>query len=155
VNVILRAATRYLDKVILSYNLARGDQDPWVGAREGMVYYAQNAVPILKTAVWIVILERVLTVVLWLVLLAPAATITWMLPSSVRESAGIVTILIAAILVGPLRAAFLKPLFLIMMMVRFHALIENQPINEEWDARLSMVSDKFRTLGTQAKAAFA
>jgi hypothetical protein len=155
VNVILRAATRYLDKVILSYNLARGDHDPWIGAREGMVYYAQNAVPILKTAVWIVILERVLTVVLWLVLLAPAATITWMLPSSVRESAGIVTILIAAILVGPLRAAFLKPLFLIMMMVRFHALIENQPINEEWDARLSMVSDKFRTLGTQAKAAFA
>ena len=75
-NIILRAATRYLDKVILSYNLARGDEEPWRGAREGMVYYAQNAVPILKTAVWIVILERVLTVVLWLLLLAPAAAIT-------------------------------------------------------------------------------
>src|SRR5580658_9063685 len=46
VNIILSAATRYLDKVILSYNLARGDSDPWIGAREGMVYYAQNAVPI-------------------------------------------------------------------------------------------------------------
>ena len=44
--------------MILSYNLASGDADPWVGAREGMVYYAQNAVPILKTAIWIVILER-------------------------------------------------------------------------------------------------
>jgi hypothetical protein len=155
VNIILRAATRYLDKVILSYNLARGDEDPWRGAREGMVYYAQNAVPILKTAVWIVILERVLTVVLWLLLLAPAAAITWMLPGSVRESGGIVTLLVAAILAGPLRAAFLKPLFLIMMMVRFHALIENQPINPEWDAKLAAISDKFRDLGTQAKAAFA
>ena len=57
-------------------------------------------------------------------------------------------------LAGTLRAAFIKPLFLIMMMVRFHALIENQPINQEWDARLSSVSDKFRTLGTQAATAF-
>ena len=56
---------------------------------------------------------------------------------------------------GPLRAAFLKPLFLIMMMVRFHALIENQPINQEWDARLATVSDKFRDLGKQAVAGFA
>ena len=153
-NMILRAATRYLDKVILSYNLARGDEDPWRGAREGMVYYAQNAVPILKTSVWIVLLERALTVGLWLLLLIPAAAITWMLPRSVHEQAGIFTLLVAALLVGPLRAAFLKPLFLIMMMVRFHALIENQPINAEWDARLASVSDKFRDLGTQVKPAF-
>jgi len=154
-SIILRAATRYLDKVILSYNLARGDVEPWQGAREGIVYYAQNAVPILKTAVWIVILERALTVLLWLLLLVPAGAITVMLPSGVRQSGAIVTILVAAVLAGPLRAAFLKPLFLIMMMVRFHALIENQPINQEWDDRLATVSDKFRDLGTQAKASFA
>jgi hypothetical protein len=148
VNMILRAATRYLDKVILSYNLARNDNDPWRGAREGIVYYAQNAKPILKTAVWIVILERGLTVLLWLLLLVPAAAITLMLPASVRESAGIVTVIVAALLAGPLRAAFIKPLFLIMMMVRFHALVEHQPINQEWDARLASLSDKFRTLGT-------
>jgi len=38
--------------------------------------------------------------------------------------------------------------------VRFHALIENQPINQEWDARLAAVSEKFRDLGTQAVAGF-
>jgi hypothetical protein len=155
INIILKAATRYLDKVILSYNLARGDVEPWRGAREGMVYYAQNAVPILKTAVWIVILERVLTIVMWLLLLVPAGAITLMMPRAVHEQAGIVTILVAALLAGPLRAAFLKPLFLIMMMVRFHALIENQPINQEWDARLATVSDKFRELGSQAVAGLA
>jgi hypothetical protein len=150
VNIVLRAATRYLDKVILSYNLARNDQDPWRGAREGIVYYCQNAKPILKTSVWIVILERVLSFLLWLALLAPAAAITVLLPASVRESAGIVTVLIAILLAATLRAAFIKPLFLIMMIVRFHALIENQPINQEWDARLSSISEKFRTLGTQS-----
>ena len=48
VNIVMRAATRYLDKVILSYNLARNDQDPGRGAREGIVYYCQNARPILQ-----------------------------------------------------------------------------------------------------------
>ena len=154
INIVMRAATRYLDKVILSYNLARNDQDPWRGAREGIVYYCQNARPILQTSIWIVILERVLTGLLWLLLLAPAAAITLLLPHAVRESAAIVTIIIAALLAATLRAAFIKPLFLIMMMVRFHALIEHQPINQEWDARLSSISTQFGTLGTQAASAF-
>ena len=147
VATVLRAATRYLDKVIFSYNLARNDEDPWTGAREGIVYYCQNAKPILKTSIWIVILERVLSVVLWLALLVPAGAITVVLPQAVRESGGLVTVIIAVLLAGTLRASFLKPLFLIMIMVRFHALIENQPINESWDERLSQISEKFRTLG--------
>jgi hypothetical protein len=155
VNVVLRAATRYLDKVILSYNLARAGDDPWEVAREGMVYYAQNAAPILKTSAWIVILERVLTALLWLFLLIPAGTITYMMPRSVHEQAGLVTVLVAALLAGPLRAAFLKPLFLIMMMVRFHALIERQPINEEWDAKLTLASNQFRDLAARGQDALA
>lgn len=147
VNIILRAATRYLDKVILSYNLARNDEDPWTSAREGLVYYVQNAKPILMTSVWIVVLERILTFVLWLVLLAPAGVITVMLPAGVRESGGFVTVLIAILLAGTLRSAFIKPLFLIMMMVRFHALIEHQAIDQEWDLRLSTASDQFRNFG--------
>ena len=145
-NMILKAATRYLDKVIFSYNLARADGDPWRSSREGLVYYAQNAKPILKTAVWSVIVERVLTILLWLALLIPAGMITASLPSSVRSLGGVMTILVALLLAGPLRAAFVKPLFLVVMMVRFHAAIEGQAINPEWDERLAALSDKFRSL---------
>jgi hypothetical protein len=42
-DIILRGATRYLDKVIFSYILARNDGDPGRDAREALVYYAQNA----------------------------------------------------------------------------------------------------------------
>ena len=145
--MVLSAATRYLDKVILSYNLARNEQAPWRGAQEGIIYYCQNAQPILKISVWIVILERVLSMLLWLALLAPAAAITVMLPHAIRESGAIATVLIAVLLAATLRAAFVKPLFLIMIMVRFHALIEHQPINAEWAARLDQVSERFRSLG--------
>lgn len=147
VNMILRAATRYLDKVVLSYSLASGNRDPWDLTREGIQYYCQNAQPILKTSIYIVILERCLLVVLWVVFLTPAAFVTMILPHGVRETGGIVTIVIALLLTNAARNAFIKPLFLIMMMVRFHALIERQALSPEWDRYLASISEGFRDLG--------
>ena len=151
ITAALRAATRYMDKVIFSYNLATGTENPWAGARDGLVYYAQNVKPVLRQSVWIVIFEYVLTAVMWVALLIPAAMVTAILPSSVLEMAGIVTVLIAILFAFAARGAFLKPLFLIMVMVRFHVLIENETINQEWVARLDQLSQKFRDLGHTAE----
>lgn len=149
---ILRAATRYMDKVIFSYNLATNSPNPWRGAQDGVVYYAQNATPLLKQAVWIVVLDYALGAVLWLVLLIPAAALVAVLPAPVREVGGVVTMLVAVLFALAARGAFLKPVFLIMIMTRFHALIEHQPINAEWVARLDQVSSRFRELGQKAAA---
>jgi hypothetical protein len=151
VTAIFRAATRYMDKVIFSYNLASGDPNPWRGAQQGLVYYAQDAKPLLKQAVWIVVLEHVLSVVLWLALLIPAAAVTAILPHDVRNVGAVVTIGIAALFALAARGAFLKPVFLIMVTVRFHELVEHQPINQEWVARLDQLSTKFRDLGQKAE----
>lgn len=151
VTAILRAATRYMDKVIFSYNLACGDSNPWRSAQDGLVYYAQNAKPILKQAVWIVVLEYALTAAMWVILLIPAAVLTSILPSGVREWGGVMTILIAILLALSARGAFVKPIFLVMIMVNFHALIEHQRINEEWVTRLNTLSDKFRDLEKKAR----
>lgn len=151
VTAILRAATRYMDKVIFSYNLASGDDNPWRSAQHGLVYYAQNASPILKQSVWIVVLEHVLTAVLWIVCLVPAAAVTTILPHSVREIGAVVTIIVAILFALAARGAFLKPVFLIMIMVKFHVLVEHQALNEEWATRLASLSDKFRDLGKKAE----
>jgi hypothetical protein len=152
VTAILRAATRYLDKVIFSYNLACGASNPWQGARDGLVYYAQDAKPVLKQAVWIVVLEYALTALLWLVLLVPAAALTAILPASVRGLGAVLTIGVAVLFALAARGAFVKPVFLVMVMVRFHELIEHQPINRDWIARLDQVSARFRSLGEKAAA---
>jgi hypothetical protein len=151
ITAVLRAATRYMDKVLFSYNIACESSNPWRGAQDGLVYYAQNAKPILKQSVWIVVLEHVLSAVLWLVFLIPAAALTAILPYSVREMGGVVTVVIAILFALAARGAFLKPIFLIMVMVRFHVLIENEPISQEWVARLNQLSDKFRDLGKKAQ----
>ena len=88
--------------------------------------------------------------VLFLLLLAPAAMVTLVLPSAVREVGGAMTVLVAVLLAGPLRAAFVKPIFMAMLMVRFHAVTEGRPINAEWDARLDGLSGQFRDLGARA-----
>jgi hypothetical protein len=155
INLILRAATRYVDKVILSYSLARGDDDTWTEAREGIIYYCQNAKPILKTSIWIVILERCLSVLAWILLMVPAAGLTVLLPSAVRETGGVITVIIAIMLAAAVRNAFVKPIFLIMMMIRFHTLIEGQPINASWNDYLASISDKFRDLGRRVSTAAA
>jgi hypothetical protein len=153
-NLVLRSATRYLDKVLFSYSLARSGEDTETTTREGLVHYAQNAQPILKTAIWIVILDRVLTVLMWLVLMVPAAAIVLLLPSAAREAGGLVTLIVAALFAAALRSAIIKPVFLTMMMVRFHSAAEGQAINPEWDARLAQISQKFRDLGARASGAF-
>ncbi|MEN3347877.1 MAG: hypothetical protein V7632_1512 [Bradyrhizobium sp.] len=146
VNTVLAAAARYLDKVVLSYNVARGGDEPRRNVQDGLVYYCQNARPILTTSVWMVIVERCLSILLCLLLLVPAGLVTVWLPDAVRENGAIVTVFIAALLTLTLRAAFIQPLFLICIVIRFHALIENQPINPTWVGYLDGITDKFRQI---------
>lgn len=149
---VFRAATRYLDKAVFAYNLTRPDVNPWSGARDGLIYYAQNAKPILKQAVWIVVLDFVLSVVLWLVLLALAVAVTLALPPTMREVGGAIGAVLAILLALAVRGAFLKPLFLIMIVTRFLTLIEAQEVNQQWVERLNQMSGKFRDLGNKAAA---
>jgi hypothetical protein len=146
VNTILAAATRYLDKVVLSYDLARGGDDPRRNVQDGLIYYCQNAKPILTTSVWMVVVERSLSLLLCLLLLVPAGFLTMVLPDPIRENGAVVTILVAALLAATLRSAFIQPLFLICVMIRFHALVHDQPINATWVGYLDGLTDKFRKI---------
>jgi hypothetical protein len=160
VNAVIYAATTYIDETIFSYGLAReqspfGDHEardnPWASAKDGLIYYAQNSKEILKTGVWVVVLDKVLTAVIWVVMLAPAFVIAAVLPKSVVAVGFWFVFGFAALLAANVRAAFLKPLFLVMVMTKFHVQVQNQAINPEWDQRLSGLSNKFRELSDKIK----
>jgi FHA domain len=151
VKAVLRASTTYIDETVLSYNLARGEENVFRSSKDGLVYYAQNAKEVLKTGVFVVVLEKVLTVVIWAVMLAPAFAMSYFVPST-GPFAFLTVFIISALLAGNVRSAFLKPLFLTMVMIKFHTQIQGQPIDQTWDARLESVSDKFRELRDKAVA---
>jgi hypothetical protein len=138
VTTILHAATTYLDETIFSYNLARGEDNPWRGGKDGIIYYCQNNKEILKTAAWCVLFDYLLTGVAWVIMLAPAALLT-----SVMPLVGGWTFLVAILFALNFRQAFLKPLFLTMIMCKFHLTVKGQVINEDWDAKLTRLTPKF------------
>ncbi len=145
VNAVVRAATTYVAATLFSYTLARGDDNPWRSSKDGLIYYAQNSTALLKTAIWVVVLDKALTLLVWLVMLTPAFVLLTVLPSTAVPG-GVVALVIAALLASNIRQAFLKPIFLVMVMTRFHVAVKNEAINLEWDARLSEISSKFRDL---------
>jgi hypothetical protein len=138
---IIRAATTYIDETIFSYNIARGEDNPWRGGRDGLVYYCQNSKEILKTAVVCIIADYVLTAIAWLLMFAPAALMVTVMPVL-----GGWSFLVALLFAINFRQAVLKPLFLIMIMIKFHVSVKEQSINEEWDQRLASLSPKFEKI---------
>jgi hypothetical protein len=154
VNAIIRAATSYIDETIFSYNLARGDDNAWRSSKDALIYYAQNSKEILKTAVWVVVIDKVLTAVVWAVMLMPAFLMLAILPASAKPGGFIGGLAIAALFASNVRQAFLKPIFLVMVMTRFHVAVRNQTINMEWDQRLSSVSKKFGEIKDKAGSAW-
>lgn len=152
VHLVINAATRYIDKAIFSYNLARGDANPWRSSQDGILYYCQNAKEILKTSVWVVVLDKLLTVAIWFLLLGPSVGVALLLPHAVQGFGTLLYLVIAALFAANIRSAFLKPLFLIMILAKYHLVIEGQAINAAWDQRLTEVSKKFVELKNQAAA---
>ena len=149
VKAILFSASTYLDETIFSYLLARGETNPWRGGQDGLIYYCQNAKPVLKTAIWVVVLDKVLSVVLWGLMMLPALLVMKFFPEG---AASLWAIVIAVLFAANARSAFLEPIFLIMVMTTFHVGAEGRPINPEWDARLTSVSGKFAQIKDKARA---
>lgn len=150
VNAVVRAATTYIDETILSYNLARNDENAWRSSKDALIYYCQNAQELLKTAAWVVVLDKALTAVVWIVMLAPAFLLLKALPASAAPGGFVAGLVIAALFASNVRQAFLKPVFLVMVMTRFHVAVKDQAVNLEWDARLSSLSGKFREIKDKA-----
>lgn len=146
VNAIVRAATTFIDETVFSYMLARGDENPWRGARDGVVYYGQNAKPILKTAIISVIIDKVSLVLVWIAALLPAIGLAYLFPPLRNGSVVLTVVAISALLAGCLRAAFLEPFLLTVVMSRFHTETAEQEISQEWALRLETAGGKFRQL---------
>jgi FHA domain len=150
VKAVIRACTRYIAETIFSYNLARGDSNVFASSKDGLIYYAQNAKEILKTGIWVVILERVLSFAVFVVVFLPALAFAYALPSAWGGWLPLTAIVAGVLYAGNVREAVLRPLFLTMILLKFHSTVRGQAINPQWDARLQTASDKFRELTTKA-----
>lgn len=148
VRAVVRVAIGFVDEVILAYNIRINSQNPYSTAQDALVLYAQNAVWILKNAVWIAAIVWGLAFLLFLFFLAPAAAIVYLLPGTISNF-GFVFAIVFALCV---KAAVLEPFAIASLMQVYFRAIEGQTPREDWRAHLAEASDKFRDLGEKARA---
>ncbi|WP_289042682.1 hypothetical protein [uncultured Aliiroseovarius sp.] len=147
-SAFLRVAVGFIDEVILAYAIRTKSDNAWMSAREALVLYGQNYKPLLKNAAWLAIIVYGLSFVVFLVMLAPAALVVYLMPGA-WAAGGVVFALLFA---WSVKAALLEPLAITCMMQVYFKVIEGQQPNPEWDAKLEQMSGKFRKLKEQAFA---
>lgn len=148
VQAVVRASTTYIDETVLSYSVARGDSNPYLSAKDGVIYYAQNAREILKTGVWVVVLEKLLAFAVLVLTLVPLGLLLSIL--SVPAWASIAFLIGGLLFARDVQEAVLRPLFLTMVLLKFHGVVRGQAIDPVWDERLTSLSQKFVELKARA-----
>lgn len=148
-SAFLRVAVGFVDEVILAHAIRTRSDNAWGSAREALVLYGQNWKVMLKNAAWLAIFVNGLGFLVFLVMLAPAALVVYLMPGA-WAAGGVVFALLFA---WSVKAALLEPFALACMMQVFFKTIEGQQPNPEWDARLEQMSGKFRKLKDRALGA--
>lgn len=145
----LRIAVGFIDEVILAHAIRTGSTNPWASAREALVLYGQNYKIMLKNAAWLAVIVYLLSFVVFLVMLAPAALVVYLMPGAWAAGGFVFALLFA----WSVKAALLEPFAITCLMQVYFKTIEGQKPDPEWDARLEQMSGKFRKLKEKAGAA--
>ena len=143
---VVRMSLTYVDEIILAYLIRTKTANPWQTAEDGLVLYAQNYKHFLKNALWLSFFMWAITLLIFFVLLAPAAALLALFPGRI-EAWGFAFAFVFAM---ALKAALLEPLAIAALMQVFFKTIEGQTPNPEWEAKLSSASSRFRELGQKA-----
>ena len=142
----LKIAVGLVDEVILAHAIRTRSENAWEAAHDGLVLYAQNGRAMLVNAAWLTLISWGLAVAVFLLMLAPAAALVWLLPG--EASGG--TFVFALIFAWAVKAALIEPFALACMLQVFFNVTEGQEPQPEWRGRLTQMSDKFRQLGERA-----
>lgn len=148
INTILNLSLTYLDEVILAHNVRTRSDNPWRSGQTALVLYAQNYKAFLKNAFFLAFFIWGLTLVVFLVALAPAAGIVALFPGS----AGFLTLVIAVVFAWGVKQAVIEPFAMTALMQVFFKVTEGQVPDPEWDARLEKATEKFREIKSRAAA---
>ena len=141
-HAFLRVAVGFIDEVILAYAIRTRSTDPWDSARDALVLYGQNYKVMLKNAAWLAVIVYLLSFIVFLVMLAPAALVVYLMPGA-WAAGGVVFALLFA---WSVKAALLEPFAIACLMQVYFKTIEGQQPDPEWEARLEQMSSHFRKL---------
>lgn len=146
IHAFLRLAVGLVDEIILAYAIRTGSTNPWASAQAALVLYTQNYKVMLRNAAWLTLITWALALVVFIVMLAPAAAIVALIPNA--WSAG--GLVFAIIFAWAVKVALIEPFAIACLMQVYFRTIEGQVPDPAWESRIGSVSGKFRQLGEKA-----
>lgn len=144
----LKIAVGLLDEVMLAHVLRQRAENPYAASREALVLYAQNAKPMMANAAWVTGWVWLLSFAVFVLMLAPAGLLVWMLPGK-ASAAGVG---FAILFAWAVKAAVIEPFAIACMLQAYFKRTDGQTPNPEWERKLETVSEKFQNLGGRALA---
>ncbi|MBS1303401.1 hypothetical protein [Loktanella sp. SALINAS62] len=120
VRAFLRLSVGLIDEVILGYLIRERSENPWRGAQTALVLYGQNYKPMLKNAFWLTIIVYGLAAIIFIVMLAPAAALVYVIPGA-WSAGGVVFALLFA---WAAKAALIEPIAIACMLQVYFRAIE-------------------------------
>jgi hypothetical protein len=144
----LKISVGLVDEVILAHAIRTKAENPWASAQEALVLYAQNARPMLVNAAWLTLFTYGLSLLVFLLMLAPAAAVVYMIPGAWSAGGFVFAILFA----WAVKVALIEPFAIACLLQVFFKVTEGQTPNPEWRRKLETATDKFRQLGEKALA---
>lgn len=146
INTVVNLSLTYLDEVILAENIRTKSDNPWKSGQTGLILYAQNYKSFLKNAVWLALMVWGLTLVVFLLALAPVAALVSLFPGT----AGVLTVIIAVVFAWAVKQAVIEPFGMTALLLVFAKVTAGQEPDPEWEARLDKVSKKFGEIKQKA-----
>lgn len=146
VRAFLQISVGFIDEVILAYAIRTNSTNPWASAQTALVLYAQNYKVMLKNAAWLTLITYGLSFFVFLIMLAPAAALVYLMPGG-WSAGGFVFALIFA---WAVKSAVIEPFAITCMMQVYFATTAGQTPDPEWDDRIGSVSRKFTEIRDRA-----
>jgi hypothetical protein len=146
VRAFLKIAVGLVDEVILAYAIRTNSTNPWASAQTALVLYAQNYPTMLRNAAWLTVITYGLAFLVFLVMLAPAALVVYLIPGG--WSAG--GFLFALIFAWAVKAALIEPFAIAASIDVYLKTTAGQSPDPDWDERIGSVSRKFSELKQKA-----
>jgi len=150
VRAYLRIAVGLIDEVILAHAFRTRAENPWGSARDAVVLYGQNAKPMLINAAVITLITYALAFVVFLIMLAPAGAVVYLIPGAWSAGGFVFAILFA----WAVKVALIEPFAIACLLQAFFKVTDGQEPNPEWAVKLDGASKKFGKL-TQKAASWA
>lgn len=148
VKAFLNVAVGLIDEVILAHAIRSRSDNVWASAQTALVLYGQNAKLMLKNAAWLTVFSYALALLVFIVMLVPAAALSWLFPGGLSA----LSIVIAVILAWAVKAALIEPFALVCLLQVYFKTTDQQTPDPVWEQRLESVSGKFREIKTKAQA---